>query len=192
MKKSLCFIRLLSLLALTTTTLSISAQKTQQQLQEMQRKILNDPRVADVRFAVERQTPSLIILKSSGVGYSKDQAPGALDNFLNVRGGVDYLMPVKQTQLSLGLEVAEFQQYYKGIKVEHARYKALIKDGVVQLFNGEWYDVPASITIQSSVAEDQALLKAKAKIGARKYAWEEMDQLIEKNKANPKAEKELQ
>jgi Zn-dependent metalloprotease len=143
---------------LLTFALSISlafAQKTPQQIEEVRKKVLADTKVKAVQINEERQTPSLIVLKEHE-SFSTAQIPAALANYLNLRTGTDNLMPVRQTKLPSNFEVAEYQQYFKGIKVEHARFKALIKNGMVQFFNGSWFDIPANLPVQPLLNENAA------------------------------------
>lgn len=177
MMKTLSLRRALLLCAISLLFTSVKAQKTPQQVDDLKKKVLADPKVAAVAISEERQTPSLIVLKSNS-GYTRDQAAAALRNYLDLRSGTDDLVVAKTNQLSGGLEVLELQQYYKGIKVEHARFKALVKNGVVQFFNGAWFAVPASLAAQPAISENAALNFAKTKVGAKKYAWEEVAQKI--------------
>jgi Zn-dependent metalloprotease len=183
MVRILSFRRLcLLLLCALSFTYSFS-QKTRQQLEDVQKKILADPKVKAVQISEERQTPSLIVLKEHET-YGLDQIPTALTNYLNLRTGIDNLVSIKQVQLPSHVEVAEYQQYFKGIKVEHARYKALSKNGKVQFLNGAWFDIPANLPVQAALNESAALEKAKAKIGARKFAWEQIQEMIEQHNDN--------
>ena len=179
MNRPLLMRRIALLPVLLLSFILVYAQKTPQQLEETKKKILSDPNVKAVQFSTERQTPSLIVLQEKN-GYSKDQAKAILSNYLALKPGVDVLMPTKQTKLDQHIEVAEFQQYYKNIKVDHAAFKAFIKDGAVQFFNGAWYDIPATIATQPAINESQALSQARAKVGAKKYAWEVVQEKIAK------------
>ncbi len=191
MKSILLFSRLLALLFLILLSYFSQAQKTPEQLDQVRRKILADPKVKSIQINVERQTPSLIVLKENQ-SYGKDQASSALSNYLSLRNGVDKLDPIKQSKLNSNFEVIEFQQYYMGIKVEHARFKALVKNGVIQFFNGAWFNVPSNLPLRASLNENAALSKAKERVGAKKYAWEEVQELIEKNKNNAAVKSALQ
>lgn len=77
---------------------------------------------------------------------------------------------MRETKLANGVEVVEYQQYYRGIKVEHSIYKALVPNSEVRLFNGAWYDVPASAATAAGVTKSNALNYAKRRIGAKKWA----------------------
>ncbi|HMJ48709.1 MAG TPA: M4 family metallopeptidase [Ferruginibacter sp.] len=148
----------------------------------MRNKLLAHPQVKAVEINEQRQTPSLIVLNDES--FNKAQASPALANYLNLRTGIDNLTHVRQVNLNATMEVEEFQQTFKGIKVEHALFRALIKNGSVRFFNGAWFDVPANLSLQPAISENAALLFAKEAVGAKRYAWEEMQELIEKNTGN--------
>jgi Zn-dependent metalloprotease len=195
MRKTLSFSKGISLLLLFCIAGGAYAQRTPQQIQEQKQNILKDPNITQVRFDEERQTPAFISLKSSRQTYSKAQAQFALTNILNVRQGIDGLVPAREVKLANNMSVVEFHQYYKGIKVEHARYTALAKGDQILVFNGAWYDVPASLATSAKISKGAALERAKGSTNARKYAWEQVQELIAKEKnATMKAalQKELQ
>ena len=181
-KTQSCRKHCLLLMLVLSFTLSFS-QKTPQDLVKARTKILADPKVKSVEINEERQTPSLIVLKESQF-FNKEQAPLALATYLNVRTGVDIITPVKQIKLKQNVEVDEFNQYFKGIKVEHAHFRAFSNNGAIRFFNGAWFDIPVNLPVHPSLNESAALLKAKATVGAKKYAWEEIQELIEKNQSN--------
>lgn len=178
MKSILCPRRVVALLCLSFFSLIVCAQKSPQQIEELRQKVLSDPKVEKLSISGNRQTPSFIALK--GNGYSKDQARLSLGNYLQARNGIDYLAPERSTRFFNNIEVIEFRQTFKGIKVEHASFKAFIKDGQVQFFNGVWYDIPVSLSIQPALSKDQALSVAKRRVNARKYATEELQERLAK------------
>jgi len=184
MRKTLSYCKSLCLLLALTYAVTSSAQKSPQQIQEQKQKILSDPKVSNVQFDEERQTPAFISLTSSGQPYSKAQAQLALKNHLNVRYGLDELMPAREVKMSNNVSVIEFHQYFKGIKVEHSRYTAFVKGDDVLFFNGAWYDVPVSMPTSAKINKATAFTKAKGSTNARKYAWEHLEELIAKEK-NP-------
>ncbi|MDQ3277830.1 MAG: M4 family metallopeptidase, partial [Bacteroidota bacterium] len=190
MKKILSFCKGTCLL-LSLCHFHASAQKTPQQVQEQKQNILKDPNVATVQFSEERQTPAFITLHSSQRTYAKAQAKVALNNYLNVRYGIDDLVPAREVKLSNDVSVVEFHQYYKGIKVEHSRYTAFTKGGNIQFMNGSWYDVPSGLVTTPKLSKEAALTKAKGSSNARKYAWENVQELIAREK-NPTTKAALQ
>jgi Zn-dependent metalloprotease len=153
------------------------AQKTPQQIEEMKRKILADPEVATVKVSPKTQSPFLIQLKLQSKAYDKSEAKPVLENFLSVRPGTD-LLKMDKTSRTGSMEVLEFQQYFKGIKVDRAKYKALLTNGNVSLYSGAWYNVPADLGIAPSLTMKQALDFAKARVNAILYAEDDIQQKI--------------
>jgi Zn-dependent metalloprotease len=175
-------------------TLPTKAQKTPDQIQAQKQQILKDSKVTGVQFDQERQTPSFISLKATQQTYSGDQSRFVLTNYLNIRNGVDDLVSSREVKLANTFSVVEYHQYYKGIKVEHARYTAFLKGGQVLFFNGAWYDVPATLPTNAKLSKSEALQKAKSSTNARKYAWEHVAELMAKEKntiARASLQKEL-
>lgn len=156
------------------------AQKSPQQIQDMKKNLLNDPKVALASFSEERQTPALIKLNPNGPGSAAADIKSTLNKYLTLRPGMDNLVQKKQTGLTPTVNVLEFQQFYKGIKVDRAGYKALVKDGQVSLLSGAYYDVPASLAVTPRITEQQALGFAKQMVNARKYAWEQIAEDLSK------------
>jgi Zn-dependent metalloprotease len=167
------------------------AQRTSQQIESHRKAILADPRVSLVQFEAERQTPSLIRMQEGKSVLPAESARQALEQLLQLRPGIDYLVLEKQVKLPGNLEVAEYQQFYKGIKVDRSRYKAFIREGRVLFFAGSWYAVPSSLPLQAKLQKTAALERAKGNFNAKKYAWEAAEELIraEKN-ANRKRQLE--
>jgi Zn-dependent metalloprotease len=162
----------MALLSFLSISASLSAQ-TGSRAGAARKAVLSDPKVASVNISPERETPSLIVLRK-GEGYGRERAAVALDKFLSVRPGQDEIRPAAASKVSSNLEVLEFRQYYKGVRVDRAGFKALVKDGTVRFYNGAWYDVPAALATVPALNEAAALQRAKDKIGARKWAWEQV------------------
>lgn len=158
------------LLLLALCSQSLFAQKTPQQVEESRQKILSDGKVKSVTISPTTQTPSFIAFDQGGAAYAKMQGRVLLEQYLQARTGTDYIMPGRETKVGNNMEVVEYQQYFKNIKVEHAIFKALVKDGQIRTFNGVWYDIPASVASQAKVDKGAALQFAKGKVGAKKYA----------------------
>src|SRR5690349_21120681 len=119
----------------TLLVLSIVSFSQNSKIEQLRNHILADRKVASVQFSERNQTPTFILLKVDGAAYSKTQAGSLLANYLSVRPQVDNLAPTKTTQLHLGFDVMSFQQYYKGVKVEHADFKALSRNDQLIFFN---------------------------------------------------------
>lgn len=147
--------------------------------QETEKRIMSDSKVESVVLSKERETPLLISMKT-GNSYPRAQAAVTLENFLNTRAGIDFLKIDKQSKLQDDIEVVEFQQYYKGIKVDRAKYKALVKSDFVRFYNGAFYKIPANLTIQPKLTMDVALQYARSSVNATKFATDEFAEYISK------------
>ena len=148
--------------------------------EKLSKKILADPMVAAVKISSERQTPSLIVFAARSVTYPKDNAAFLLKEYLSVRPGLDELQTAKQTELPGNFQVVEFAQYYKGVKVEYGGFKVLAKDGGLLLMNGSWYELTSSVVTRPELSKENALLQAKAKVNAKKYATDFFREQLEK------------
>lgn len=179
MNQTLSWCRISLLLAITLGTFQAYAQRTPAKVQEARQKVLSDEHVKAVGISEERGTPSFIQLEHKS--YTKAQVPALLQQYLNVRAGIDNLSIEKQTRPTAAIEIVEYQQYFKGIKVEHARFKALVLNGEVRFFNGAWFEVPVSLASQPLLSRTTALGAAKRHVGARKYADEFIQEQIDKS-----------
>lgn len=159
-------------------SLGLFGQKNPQTIEASRKKILSDQKVSAVEFSPERQTPSMIMMDVKNGGYSKTALNDVLGRYLEARTGMDNLTVARNTILRNDLEVIDLQQTFRGIKVEHGKYKALLKNGIVQFFNGAWFDVPSNFSTKPVITEAQALNFAKSSIHAAKYAWEEIQELL--------------
>ena len=177
MKKNLPVRRALLGCVLAFFCLVVQAQKSPQQLDEIRKQVLSDPKVTAVQLSEQRQTPAIIVLNRKN-GYTPAQATSVLSRLLDARPGLDILMPARGQKLGKGAEVMAYNQYYKGIRVDRAGFKAFVKDGNIAFFNGAWYDVPTSLSVQPTLSEAQALEQAKHTVGARQYAWEALQNLM--------------
>ncbi len=65
-----------------------------------------------------------------------------------------------------------YAQYYKGIRVDHSDIRTHYFGGNLVTVNGEYIDVP-DIDISVSITKNEAVRKAMAHIGAKKYIWED-------------------
>lgn len=160
-----------TVLSLPTVTFSQSPRAI-----ESQQRIMADSKVSGLVISSERQTPSLIALQSKGTTYTKAEIKPVLANYLGVRGGIDEPKMDKTTSMG-DVEVIEFQQYFKGVKVDRAKFKAHLKKGSLDLMNGAWYDIPATTSTTPTLTKSEALVFAKTRVAASLY----MSDLIQKN-----------
>ncbi|RYY87100.1 MAG: T9SS type A sorting domain-containing protein [Chitinophagaceae bacterium] len=156
------------------------AQTDPEALAQSRKRIESDPRVQDFRFNEERQTPSMIMLKPNQ-GVKRTEAHSALANYLGVRSGVDLLQAGRTLTGRGDIEVLEFAQYYRGVKVDRAGFKALVRNGLVSFYNGSWYQVPEQLSLQPAVDRNAALSRAKQLSGGRRFAWEEVESRLQRS-----------
>lgn len=154
------------------------AQRTPEYAEEQKERILSHDKVTSVIVSKERLTPVFISLTPGQ--FHKGQAHSLLQNFLEPRQGIDDLKPERIVATPGGFEVLEYHQFYKGVRVEHSRYTAFVRNGSIHFFNGSFYDVPATLSITPALTENAGLERAKSRINAKKYAWEQVSELISK------------
>ncbi len=94
-----------------------------------------------------------------------------IKSVLKVPADVDYKLISTEKDPVFG-QLERYQQYYKGIKVEYARYYLHLKGKAIASMNGNYVDVK-NLDINPSISEQQALAIALKKIGAKKYMWED-------------------
>lgn len=88
-----------------------------------------------------------------------------------------------------GLEHVRYQQYIKGIPVEHGIYVVHAKNGKVSSQNGVWIkDIPTKLE-QGSLKEASALEFALNFVGAKKYKWQDPNEekFLKREQNNPNA-----
>ncbi|MGI4873654.1 MAG: M4 family metallopeptidase [Janthinobacterium lividum] len=72
----------------------------------------------------------------------------------------------------LGFSHEKFNQYYKGVKVEHATYTVHSRNGQVESISGD-YDALLELSVVPSLSASDALSRALASVGARRYMWQD-------------------
>jgi Zn-dependent metalloprotease len=158
-----------------------AAQQNPQASEAVSKKLSTDLRIKSFSISQERGTPSFIAFKKAAqINFS--QAKSVLNQTLDLRTGLDELKEMRMVATSTEFKVIEFQQYFKGIKVEHSRYTAFVKNGAIQFFNGAYFNVPASLPLSPKINESNALGKAKENVNAKKYAWDNLEEIISKTK----------
>jgi Zn-dependent metalloprotease len=71
-----------------------------------------------------------------------------------------------------GFQVQRFNQYYKGIRVEHGSFAIASENGLASYAFGRFYPTTAVAGISPKMDEAVALTKAIKAVPAEKYAWE--------------------
>ena len=82
------------------------------------------------------------------------------------------LRPLETEPDPLGFVHEQYQLYYQGVKVEHARPRAHSRAGKVEMVSGEAPALPAGLAVQPALSEAAALQRALRHIGASSYKWQ--------------------
>jgi Zn-dependent metalloprotease len=84
----------------------------------------------------------------------------------------DELRAARSEADELGFTHEKFQQYYKGVKVEHATYTAHRRNGVVESLSGDFEQPTADLSTRPGLSADAALASALGFVRARQYMWQ--------------------
>ncbi|RTQ47144.1 T9SS type A sorting domain-containing protein [Hymenobacter gummosus] len=84
----------------------------------------------------------------------------------------DELRPARTEADGLGFTHEKFQQYYKGVKVEHATYTAHRRNGQVESLSGDFEQPAQELSVRPTVSANAALDAALSFVRARRYMWE--------------------
>lgn len=121
----------------------------------------------------EAGTPRLIRLAANNPAPT--QASGDAKQVLRRElqlGPDDELRPLRIETDELGFVHERFQQYYRGVKVEHAQYSAHRRGARIETLSGE-VKRPGGVSVQPTLSEATALQRALASVGARRYMWQD-------------------
>jgi Zn-dependent metalloprotease len=173
-------------LALLCAVLTISGSFAQDRARKMNEKVRSDQQVRSLIVHSERKTPAFINFDTKR-SVDASRAQSLLNNYLDIRNGVDELRPKNTTSYVNGLVVEKRQQYFKGVKVEHGQYIATVRKGQLLSLNGAYYDLPSSFSVSPSLSEADALGKAVASVGVKKMAFAQLDEMMQKNPQYAKA-----
>ncbi|TDN36063.1 T9SS type A sorting domain-containing protein [Hymenobacter sp. UV11] len=87
-------------------------------------------------------------------------------------GTDDQLLPAQLTTDQLGFSHQQFEQYYKGVKVEHATYTAHSRGGQLESLSGD-FEKTGALSVTPTLSADAALNRALALVSAKKYMWQD-------------------
>ena len=76
----------------------------------------------------------------------------------------------------LGFTHEKFQQFFKGVKVEHATYTAHNRNGQVESVSGDFEKLAEGFSVRPSLSEASALQAALGFVRATKYMWQLPDE----------------
>ncbi|GAB5400798.1 MAG: hypothetical protein Aureis2KO_23830 [Aureisphaera sp.] len=128
---------------------------------------------------------SMIVFQKSN-SYQVGEIQSFFSEELKMNGNTEF-REVKQETDKLSYNHYTYQQYHKGIKVEHGIYKVHAKDNLLQTANGEYFNVVLAST-STSLSAEAALRTLLSRIGARSYVWEHAESAAEMNYERPSGE----
>ncbi|MFC2152330.1 M4 family metallopeptidase [Bacteroidota bacterium] len=131
---------------------------------------------------VEKQTldrngyPTFVKFDTKVKAVSNTETKAVLSSLFNMTKNDEY-KTIRSEKDQIGYTHERFQQYYKGIKVEHGVYIVHSREGVIESLSGE-YKLIKEINISPSISAEEAIEKAKAFVNAEKYMWENDDSYL--------------
>jgi len=117
-------------------------------------------------------SPALVELRGTQTHYALSEAGKALREQLHLATN-DELLRTKTTADGLGYVHEKYQQYYRGIKVEHGDYTVHAKQGQIESLSGRLTRI-IKLDVQPALAETAALQRALRFVGAQQYMWEDV------------------
>ncbi|TGE15274.1 M4 family metallopeptidase [Hymenobacter elongatus] len=123
------------------------------------------------KVLAENGTPELIAFRADAPAYTLNDARKAFAEQLQLSNN-DQMLQAKTEVDQLGFAHERYQQYYKGIRVEHASYVLHARQGVVQSMSGSFERIER-LNVTASLTAQTALQSALRFVGARKYMWQD-------------------
>jgi Zn-dependent metalloprotease len=84
----------------------------------------------------------------------------------------EQMRPARLETDQLGFTHQKFDQYYQGVKIEHATYTVHARGGAVESLSGD-YEKVGKLSTTPSLSAGAALGRALAAVGAKKYMWQD-------------------
>ena len=130
---------------------------------------VNAQQIVDIRYDGTTGMPRFV--KFDGQTPIKGAKASFIKSVLKAPADVDYKLQRIEKDPVIG-QLERYQQYYKGIKVEHGRYFLHLSGQDIVSMNGSYIDVEG-VDVNPTISEQEALKSALKKIGAKKYMWED-------------------
>ncbi|NOQ27943.1 MAG: T9SS type A sorting domain-containing protein [Bacteroidales bacterium] len=115
--------------------------------------------------------PTFVKFDTKAKSVSKSETKAVLSSLFSMTSNDEY-KTIRSEKDQIGYTHERFQQYFKGIKVEHGVYVVHSQNGAIESLSGE-YKLINNINIAPSVSSAQAIKNAKAFINAKKYIQED-------------------
>ncbi|GAB2458725.1 thermolysin [Hymenobacter qilianensis] len=135
----------------------------------------------------EKGMPTLIQFRLEGKSYQMSEARKALAEQLELTAD-DQFQSAKIETDPMGFVHEKFEQYYKGIRVEHAAYTVHARQGTVESMSGSFERVQ-NVKTAPALNEQAALQRALRFVGGKKYMWEDAGEeaTLKEHENNPRA-----
>jgi Zn-dependent metalloprotease len=111
-------------------------------------------------------------LESTNIGKALNSQFGISENYEFKRQVIKGTKDRMSENDGLGYVHEHYTQYYKGIKIEHSDIRVHYLNGLFTSANGEYIDAQ-NIDVSIILSKEEAVQKAIAYIGAKKYIWED-------------------
>jgi Zn-dependent metalloprotease len=162
------------------------AQESLKSIQKLQ----DENKVTSYLMNKDRNTPYLV--KFDGLSTQRTPKAEASQLIRTVLGLNNTITLGKKSEAGLSptVGVERFQQYYKGVKVEHGNYTVLSKSDMIQAIGLEHYDFNDNFQITPSLSEEAAMQHAINFVGATEYAWD-LYSTLKMNETDPQRLAEL-
>lgn len=154
-------------------TLSSVAQKTQQQLDESRKKLTADPSVKSVQFSEVLKTPSSISFTPGT--QNRSTVAASLKKYFELSESNNIRL-ISSTEMKGNITVDKYQQFFKGIIVEHSAYSVISKGSDVISVTSESYPLPETFSTAPLQSAEGALAKALNFYNAKKYVWDALEE----------------
>ncbi|MBC6605981.1 M4 family metallopeptidase [Hymenobacter sp. BT188] len=135
----------------------------------------------------EKGMPTLIQFRLEGKSYQMSEARKALSEQLELTAD-DQFQSAKIETDPMGFVHEKFEQYYKGIRVEHGEYTVHARQGTVESMSGSFERVQ-NVKTAPALNENAALQRALRFVGGKKYMWEDAGEeaTLKEHENNPRA-----
>ncbi|MDB5191466.1 MAG: hypothetical protein JWQ96_1029 [Segetibacter sp.] len=142
--------------------------------QDFDRKLKEDKTISGYVINSTLRTPSSITFQPAA-NLPANNAK-AIIHSLFILGTQEEVRLFNTMELASGIKLDKYKQYFKGIKVEHSAYVVASRNGNIVSITAESYRINAAFTTLPQLPTDNAKAKAIAFVGARKYAWEALEE----------------
>jgi len=139
-----------------------------------QKDLNNDPAVSKTEAGSRTVAPFSILFKEDA-GYKQVDVPQLFSKYLGAKQGE---LQLKSQQVTSGIAVDRYQQFFKGIKVEHGNYIIAAKNDKIAYMSGDFFAIDPSTSITPIITEAVAKIKA----------WIYLDGVVPSKDETPAAE----